>query len=74
MTQCLDQRKARTTHQKKIGGGWWQWAAGRPPGRPPSPLHNRLTSFDVAAPHLLTRSVLGGLAAEDVLAGRDTPL
>ena len=41
--------------------------------RPTSPLNNRLTSFDVAAPHWLTRLVLGGLTAEDVLSGV-TPL
>ena len=42
MTPCLDQKKARTAHTSKLGGGWSRWVAGRPPwsvGQAQGPHH-----------------------------------
>jgi hypothetical protein len=44
------------------------------PGRLTSPLHIRLTSFDMAAPQWLTMSVLRGLSAEGRHAARSSLL
>ena len=64
MTHGIRTRDTRTAQIPRLGAVGGSGPSADHPGRPTSPLHNRLTSFDVAAPHWLTMSVLGGLAAE----------
>ena len=61
--RCSDKGRPRQAHQKRVGGGWRRWMAGRPHGRltaqwaPPPQLSH------MEASHWLPMSVLQGRAA-----------
>jgi hypothetical protein len=68
MTHGIRTRDTRTAQIPRLG------AVGGNGLSADSPLHNQLTSFDVAAPHCFTMSVLGGLGAEGHRAARGSLL
>ena len=64
MTHGIRTRDIKTAQIQRLGTVGGSGPSADHPGRPTSPLHNRLTFFEVAAPHWLIMSVLGGLGAK----------